>query len=429
MGRCAHATAAVVIGALAACAPGPSRAAHDATEGGRVTALVDAGFDSFQERYSIVDEDTLDSITEFRSRLALGYQRGSLFGDYFHLQATAMVGDENAEYGGQLDWSRRLGPRSSRIAVFADVTRRSFLDGSSYDYANDHTRYYAKAYGKWEVSESFALRLTERIEQLDFQERTEFDYNYTRHSVGLSGELARGLSTYLSTGVRYTTMTIPDSTQIQYESWTPEVEFRAAPGLYKVMFIRAGIERRHYAHEPERSSYWALFAGGSAELPLSDQMSVALHDETESYSYDNGTGVYFDYTETRNALLLKYNRSWSFRAGAGPAFAVLSSRESPDDEYTEFGGKLTVEYYGTGGAWVSMAYEPGRRRYRTFDASSDVPSIYSDYTYNRVNALASVRVWDGVSLSALVDYQPEDHEREGDDATATLFSLSLTYAY
>ncbi len=39
------------------------------------------------------------------------------------------------------------------------------------------------------------------------------------------------------------------------------------------------------------------------------------------------------------------------------------------------------------------------------------------------------RVLEGLSFSGFLDYQPEDHERESDDATATLLSLSLIYMF
>jgi len=430
MPRRADATAAVLAAVLVAALGARGRAAAAVRDGTpRLTATVDAGFDSFQERYSIVDSDTLDSIAEFRSRLALGYESGLPRSDYFHLQGMTLVGDENVEYTGQLDWTRRLGQRSSRVGAFADVTHRSFRNGTSYEFANDHTRYYFKSYAKWDGGGPLSLRLSDRVEYVDFRDRTEFDYDHAQNSVELSAEWERDLAGYLAVGVRYVTMDIPDSTQIQYEAWIPGVEFRAAPGLYKQVWLHASAERRRYAYEPARSSYWAILAGGTAEWPLTERVSVALRDETESYSYDAGTGVYFDYTESRNTLLFKYNPSWNLHAGAGPVWNVLASGASPDDEYDEVGAHLAVEYMGGSSAWMSVAYEPGRRHYRTYDGTSDEVSIYSDYTFQRVNLIASVRVWDGVSFSALVDYQPEDHEREGDDATATLVSLSLTYVY
>ena len=408
----------------------PVRApAHDDPSGGRLSGSVDAGFDSFQERYSIVDEDTLDSITEFRSRLALGYENGSPFGDYFHLQGITVLGDQNFEYTGQLDLIERFGPRASRLVLFADVTHRGFLDDSSYEFANDHTRYYLRSYAKWDAADWASLRVSDRVEHVDFAERTEFDYDHTRNTVSLQSELNWHLVHFFAAGLDFTTMTIPDTTEIQYESWKPLVEYRAAPGLYKSILLYASAERRRYAHEPAKSSFWAIIANASVEWPLTDVVGVEFRDETERYDYDDDSGVYFDYTETRNAILMKYNKSWNVRLGAGPAFSFFVSNASPEDEYHELGGKLTLEY-GLGTAvWLSGSYEPGKRSYRTFNAARDEPTVYSDYTYHRVSLLANVRLLDGVSLNAFADVQPEDHEREGDDATATLVSVSLTYSF
>ena len=42
---------------------------------------------------------------------------------------------------------------------------------------------------------------------------------------------------------------------------------------------------------------------------------------------------------------------------------------------------------------------------------------------------ANLRVMKSLTFSGFVDYQPEDHKREGDDATATLISFSLTATF
>jgi hypothetical protein len=90
---------------------------------------------------------------------------------------------------------------------------------------------------------------------------------------------------------------------------------------------------------------------------------------------------------------------------------------------------VSSEFMRASRAWVSASYERGRRSYRTESGLEEIESIYSDYDYHRVYLLAIIQIWDGVSLTTLLDYQPEDHERESDDATATLFSVSLSYSF
>ena len=109
----------------------------------------------------------------------------------------------------------------------------------------------------------------------------------------------------------------------------------------------------------------------------------------------------------------------------------LSFISKNEDEYTEFGAKFVFEYNRGGTAWVSFAYEPGRREYKTYvqATQTDEISLFSNYTYNRVSLYTNFRLLDGLSFSGFLDFQPEDHERESDDATATLLSLSLIYMF
>jgi hypothetical protein len=44
-----------------------------------------------------------------------------------------------------------------------------------------------------------------------------------------------------------------------------------------------------------------------------------------------------------------------------------------------------------------------------------------------VNVFANARVYRSLWLNIFFDWQPEDHDRDGDDATATVGSISLMY--
>jgi hypothetical protein len=58
-----------------------------------------------------------------------------------------------------------------------------------------------------------------------------------------------------------------------------------------------------------------------------------------------------------------------------------------------------------------------------------VESIFSDYIYNKLLCLATVRIWNRLSLTGFLDFEPEQHKRKGDDSTITLFSMSLAYLF
>jgi len=210
------------------------------------------------------------------------------------------------------------------------------------------------------------------------------------------------------------------------------LEIRSTPELRQQLYLTAALERRLYDDSAAtRSDFWALFAALLAEWPLGDRVSLELRDDLEHYGYDVNTDAYFDYVENRTALLFNYNGSWAWRVGAGPAFAFLASSQSEQDEYVEWGAMVRVEYIRGARAWAAVEYAPGRRLYSSFDPAAifDFDSIFSDYTFHRLTAFAGVRVWRGLGVDLFADYQPEDHEREGDDATATLLSVSLSYAF
>jgi len=418
----------------------PARAAEAApppgavtVAGGRLSGRLEVGYDSFEERYSIVDADTIDGVDEVRSRLRLAWSAGSMLRNLFLVEGRALLGEDNHETAARLRAVRRFGAgRRSYVSFEGDAARREFGTDSPFAFPNDYTRLYGRALARVDLPRAFALRVDGRVEDLDFAQRTEFDYDYTRSSAALGGEYEHDLTTYGMTGVRYTVTEIPDSAEIAYHSWTPFLEIRSTPELRRQVYLTAALERRVYGDDaPTRSDFWALVAWLLAEWPLSDRLSLELRDDLDHYRYDANTDAYFDYLQNRSALLLNYSGDWSWRVGAGPAFAFLASGQSQQDEYVEWGAMMRLEYTRGASAWVSLEYAPGRRRYASFDPDAifDFESVFSDYTFHRITALAGARLWRGLGVDLFADYQPEDHEREGDDATATLFSVSLSYVF
>lgn len=403
--------------------------AGDQPGGGRVTGSLGAGFDSFQEKYSIVDKDTLDNITEFRTRLTLGYVAGTFLKDFFHVEGRTVLGNDSYETTGGFKLAKRLrADRYFGIGIDGEIIRRAFRKNSSYEYANNYTRYYFRAYLKKALGDVVSLRLSERFENQDFDERTEFDYDYQRNSVSLTGEFDWGISTCLDAGLTFTAKSVPDSTGIGYASLTPTVEFRHDGGTGRRFLLFSTFEHRGYRDENIRSSYRALFAVSSIRWPISGPCAVSLTNDVEYYDYKENSDVYFDYVENKSALLFNYDRAWSMRFGIGPAYGFFTSDFSREDEYNEYGVKCTLEYNRGTRAWISMDYENGKRSYSAYPGAR-MESIFSDYAYNRVSFFSNLKLWNGLSLSGLLDYQPEDHEREGDDASATLFSFSVTYIF
>jgi len=113
---------------------------------------------------------------------------------------------------------------------------------------------------------------------------------------------------------------------------------------------------------------------------------------------------------------------------AGPAVGFLASGYSSRDRYREEGLRVEVEYTRIPSVWVSFAGELGRRSYQAYESNA-AESLFSDYTYYRLNLFLNVRLWKGLSLNGFADHQPEKHKRAGDDNATTLFSLDLSYSF
>lgn len=409
-----------------------SPTAARAAGSGSLSGRAEIGYDSFEERYSIVDADTLDRIDEWRSRFHLSWAHGRYLENYFQLEGRALVGQDDAETAVRVRAMRQLpGRLGSRLSIDADFLHRAFSNNTDLQFPNNYNRVLAHSYGRVVISPAVALRVIDRLEVLNYHKRTEFDYDYTRNQISLATEYGPGATTDLSAGIRETSISIPDSMQIEYTAWTPFLIFRSTPSLSHSVFLNANAERRLYRPGSTRLSFWNVVASGRAEWAVKGPIGAALEDNADWYDYDGGTGIYFDSVENRTVLLARYIFDGRIRAEAGGAWGIFRSGQSPDDEYDEFGAVMRASVTPSQSAWIDVEYERGRRSYPSFSPNEtfDSASVFSDYSYHRVALLAAWQFHDGLSVNAFFDYQPEDHERKGDDATATLFSANLTWAF
>jgi hypothetical protein len=420
-------------GAAAACLFVLAHPAPAASGDGRWIGAAELGYDAYTERYSISDEDTLSSIDEVRARLRLGYASGSLGRNYTLLEARQYLGESSWESAARALVTRRFGRDAALVAnLDAELARRGFREGSTYAFPNDYTRAYARAGLRARAGALVTVRVDDRIEHLDYEQRTEFDYDYTRNVAAVMLDVARDPFRSLSAGARYTTMVIPDSAEIEYHAAGPVLELRAFGEPHERLYLTVAADRRVYPDDGTRSSFWSILGSALFEQPVHPHWGVEIAAEVEDYDYDLATGAYDDYLETRSWLAVNWFDG-GFKAGAGPAFGWLSSRDVPQDEYRELGVRFALEQIGSSGLYLSASYEPGTRDYEAYSNDSgaidNADVIFSDYGYHRVSVFANARLYRALWLNVFFDWQPEDHDRDGDDATATVGSISLVYSF
>jgi len=400
-------------------------AAADASSGG-VSASINLGFDSFTEKYSIVEEDTVDNTVEFRTRFNLDFIRGNVLDSHLGIRGFVTAGNNSFDESINLDLEHVN--EKTRFGLECYFKNKNFQENTTYSYANNYSRYLAKVFSHVDMGSGMIFRIYNSFEGMDFKKRTEFDYDYLRNTVSTGLAYNSSLSTAISLILNGTVKYIPDSTSINYKSFSGTVEFRRQFGIDKSIYVSLNTERRLYTDKNLRSPYWFALSNVSAQGLFAGRFGVEAENTLESYSYDISSDIYFNYIENKSAILLVYMPSFSFKAGCGPMYSFLRSNSSIEDRYDEIGIKLSLEYLHPGRIWLSSFYELGKRYYDYYGINPEA-AVFSDYIFNRFSTFASFRINNHIGLNAFVSHEPLNHKRAGDDTSTTLFSLDMSYSF
>jgi len=391
-----------------------------------VTGSIALGYDSYSENYSVVHIPALSELNEFRTRFSLGYVAGSILGNYALIEGQSLIGEQSLETVGRANLGRRFG--GTRLSLDNIVTFRSYRENTVYTFANDYLRYDLRAQVRRQVTPGLSLALTNRMEIINFDEQTEFDYDYVRNGIELAVDIDRGFTTGYQVAIGYIHKAIPDSSEISYDAYTGALEYRHAFGLRRQLFIAIDGERRVYADNTLRSPVWSFYSTATIQPVTVGRFGLTFDNVFESYQYDHATLVFFNYVENRSSLLLTHFDTSRYTVGLGPTYGFLRSGVSLQDAYTEIGGKLSIDYNSGGRLWLSASYEPGTRDYK-IESLNPSEMIFSDFVYQRILIFATLKLWRHANINAFVNIEPEDHKFQEDDTTMTLFSADLTYRF
>jgi len=393
---------------------------------GRMTGSVALGFDSYSENYSVAQIPTISRLNELRTRLNLGYMQGTFLTDYYLIEGRSLIGQESFDTIGRASLVRRFG--ATRLLFDNTATFRSYNDATAYTFANDFFRYDLRASLTRRIASGLSVALMDRLEIVDFDQRTEFDYDYVRNGVEVALNYDRGFTSGYRATFGYIGKVIPDSTAISYDAFAAGLDYRHTSGLHRQILLTVDGERRVYKDALTRSPFWSVYSNATIQPFALGRFGVRLDNELESYTYDRSTSVFFNYIENRTSLRITYFSSTLFTIGAGPTYGFLRSSASLVDEYREIGARLSVDYSSGQRLWLSASYEPGKRDYR-FDSILDTDLVFSDFVYHRVLVFATLRLTRHASFNVFANLEPEDHKVEEDDTTMTILSADITYGF
>ena len=384
---------------------------------GLATAVM-IGYDSFIDRFTILEEDTAETVQEFHGGIKNSFEHHTgpvKLGLFSTFQFGNQTIDEN--FDGELSLSPSSG---TRIDLRSNVHWKQFQEGSDYRFGNDYVQ--SNNYLKLRrlVRDGFIISWKSRFEIIDYEKRTDFDYDYRYLDTGLELELGSFLSRFVRLGAALGFKEAPDTTALGYRRTVADLEVQLASTGGTMLHVAVLGDRRDY-RETVRSPYWNVLSSAEfSRIGLSGR-SVSVRLESELASFDSPTTVYFDTYFVRGGVRLKLPVTATVSVFVEPRLAVMLCGDFPEERYREGTVVVGIDIIGSETFWATLSYEPGYRDYL-----AEENDLYSNFYVNRISLMGSLSLPSGLELNAFVSHDPERHARRDDDFSITLISIDLT---
>lgn len=383
-----------------------------------LTTAVTVGYDSFIDRFTILEEDTAETVQEFYGGIKNSCRYRSAeanFGLFNFFRFGNQTIDEN------LDAEVSLSPWSStRIDIRSNMHWKHFQEGSDYSFGNDYTQSNTFVRLKRRIRDGFLVNLKSRFEIVDYEERTEFDYDYRYLDSGLELELGTFFSRFLRFGSSLGFREAPDTTALSYRRTVADLEFQLTSRGGTMFHIVILGDRRDY-REAVRSSYWNVLSYAELSTVFLSGRTVSLRFESELTSFDAPTSAYFDTHFIRGGGRIKVPISGTASFFCEPRLARMLCGDFEEERYWEGTAVLGIDIIAGTAFWMTISYEPGYRKY--LEEKND---LYSNFYINRISLMGSVSLPSDLVLNAFISHDPERHTRRDDDFSITLISVDLT---
>lgn len=376
------------------------------------------GFDSFIDRFTILEADTAESVQEYYAGLGndLLFRRKRASGglrNYFRIGSQTL--DEHID--GELSL---LPTPSTRIDIRSFFHYKHFQESSDYSFGNDYLQSNSMLKIRRKLGKTSKLTLRSRFEGTDYEYQNEFDYDYYYYDGGVEFEAGSLLSRLIRVGGFVGHREAPDTTEMNYDRAAGEIEAQFMLGDGGLLHLYSMGDRRDYKGTV-RSSYWLILSQAELMLTSLSGRSMSVKFESEYTTYDDPTLIFFDNHFVRGSAGVKIPLRERFSVNAEPRMARMFCRDHIEERYIEYTLLMSVEIFGRNDFWLIASYEPGYRDY-----ISDLNDIYSDFYLNRLSLMGSIPLRMGFYINIFAMHDPEHHMRREDDFSVTLLSLDLT---
>jgi len=375
------------------------------------------GCDTFIDRFTLVEQDTLESVQEFYLGLGGAFSFGtekSRAGINNLLKLGTQTIDDN------LDVEAASARGRFGIDLRGNVRWKHFQPGSDYEFGNDYLQANTFLRCRRKLGESIRLNLKSRFEAVDYKNRTTFDYDYRYVDGGIELQSGSDFNRSIIAGGYVGFKDAPDTTALGYRRALAELEARLTSAR-GVAFHLASIGDRKDYREKIRSSYWSVTSFLDVDVNVGGDMVWSLKGESELTLFDRPDTIFFNTHFLRGGMKLRRALGATSGVFLEPRYARMICADFAEERYWEGSAILGVDFIRNGDFWINASYEPGRRDYIL-----DPNEIYSDFSFNRVAVMASVPLLAGTTLNLLVTHDPERHSRRDDDFSVTLVSADVT---
>jgi hypothetical protein len=307
----------------------------------------------------------------------------------------------------------------TRLELRSSLRLKFFREGSDYSFGNDYIQSNTFFKLRRKIADAHRINFRSRIEFLDFDKRTEFDYDYRYIDAGVEYEIGTVIGSSARLGGFIGYRETPD-TLLSYRRSLANLDVRISSGYGTSFQMNVTADRRDY-REAVRSSYWSVFSYISLVAARLSGKTLYFNVDSEIIAYDEPTDIFFDTHFIRGGLRGSIPIRGYISLYLEPRYARMLCPYLPEERYWEASAIIGMDIMTSNHLWISAAYEPGYRGY-LFEENV----LYSDFYFNRVTLMGNVGLPQNFSVNLLFSHDPERHSRRDDDFSLTLVSIALS---
>jgi len=386
---------------------------------GRLETRLSSGYDSFIDRYTVLEDDTTESLNEYYMNITNRFS-GSIKGINSTFRNSLKFGNQTVDE--RLRFGLELGSLSSiEASLDADFFLKHFREGSDYVYSNNYRQINTGLKLGRRISENFRIRSRTRFEVVDYDDHTAFDYDYNYIDTGIECDAGSVLGNTFRAAAAFGISESPDTTELNYHRSIFQASGFLGSWNGTGLDIMFSADRRSYKGD-SRPSSWLIMSYSNLSIRKTEDMEFGFILDGESYLYDSENQLYFDTYFIRGGIELSLPLSENSDLSFQPRYARMLCPDLEDERYSEYSLIASYEFMHGIKYWFTLSYEPGYRQYRIED-------IYSNFYFNRVSLLGSFTVYRNITADLFLMHDPEKHSRRRDDFSITLISANLSMSF